>query len=118
MNTDIDKARELSDAREIDALSDAPDVPFVLVDRPEPYTMATWHIDCADFMVSDKPEHNEEIRLELQKALYWYATFAWQGKPESNLWRSNGLMLAANSIGIRVIQNAIANGLTAEKVGG
>ena len=117
MITDIDKARELSDAREIDTLCDAPDLPFMLVDRPEPYTQATWHMDCADLFTSADPEKNNYIRQNLAALMYHMSELGSCLSERSKLLKSQCIAMHLTNIGGQILENCIENNLTTEKAG-
>jgi hypothetical protein len=116
---DIDRIKEIETDAAIDALMDGPKVvTFDLVGREEPfiYDTESWHSDVADMITSMDAQENDKLRQYLHNALWWVE--------HSDSAGAKGVMQVAErvthnlaEIGRQVLLNAIANGLTAEKLG-
>jgi len=115
----IDRAVELERDADIDALSDAALLPFQVIE-PEPvevYDEHTWHNDCADLITSGDPKENDYIRKQLGKALAYMGEMPYSTSARSKILTAQCLNHIMMNIGGQIIENAVANGLTAEKMG-
>ena len=81
------------------------------------YDADTWDADCADFLVSSDKVVNDRIREDLMLALQKIKYLDGNESLSLNMIYMRGLSSAAVRIGYRVIENAVASGLTLENVG-
>lgn len=82
------------------------------------YDAKSWHSDCAEFLVSESVDTNDQLREELRSALRNMDFITQKGSSDSlRLMATKSMAGAASRIGFLVISNAIASGLTLENVG-
>jgi len=115
----VDRAAEIARDADIDALVDGPGWTITDADYPAAfvYDKESWDSDCAQMIASTDAEINDRLRTRIGLALYWLGTFDNKNTLSHNLFRANNLQSSLAEIGSIILGNAIANGLTAEKMG-
>jgi len=111
-NIDLIVERERDAA--VDALCDGP---FQLVEGPFVYDRDSWHSDCAQMITSMDADINDRLRTRIGSALYWLDAFDKKNTLTHNLFRATNLQSSLAEIGAIILGNAIANDLTAERIG-
>lgn len=98
----LDRAVEQSRAADMEKAAEAPSI----------YDKESWERDCAGLIT------NEELRYDIQRALFWIEATQNGLETTQGVFRcAKRITDAAQSIGMTVIQNAIAKGLTVENIG-
>lgn len=110
MEQQIDRAVESATNAAAEAYSVSGEAPFI-------YDKESW-ADCIADIITD-PENDERMRYDLWRALNWMdmAGNYPSRDPESITLRASQITNFAQSIGMRVILNAIKNGVTLENIG-
>lgn len=83
-------------------------------DEPLRFTEESWHMDCADYILSENVYQNNCIRTALAYALNLAERMNDPNTIAHQAWRGNALARELQRIGLVILENAIANGLTAE----
>jgi len=117
--SDIDRLVEIARDADIDALVDGPDWTITDANYPPGFVYArdSWHSDCAQMITSMKPENNDYIRDQLISALRSMPTASYPATEDSKIINSQCMAMYMMNIGGQVLENAIKNGLTLEKLG-
>jgi hypothetical protein len=108
MNTDTDKAREISDALAIDALVDG---------EPEPRIPGAefWADAYGDYLLPIDADLNESLRHQIYSVMLWLDGWTQrEGTNNSKLLDATYIAARLQEIGDIVIKTVIANGLKRE----
>jgi hypothetical protein len=101
----------------VELATDAAAEAYSVADKPNfIHTKESW-ADCLADLITD-PENDEGFRRDIEYALYWLdAMNTGHYDKQRAIGHATEFSKAAKNIGIRVIQNAIKNGITLETIG-
>ena len=108
----VDKAVEFNrtiDEEKHTAITDSDYPPAFVFNRE------SWHVDAGNYVLSDDPKRNDQLRMLLKDALSEIDLKSYPGKFQTHPMK--WLSVTAVQIGYRIIQNAIDTGLTPEMLG-